>query len=142
MLPSLRAGTLSRAIVITLIHTYFVPIPHYDFLIEHPADNFNDTGVIFILKRPGLDEFMEAAAKLFEMVVFTASSRAYTDPILDWLDVNGTLISPRLFYRECSRFVRLLADGRAETVTVKDLRRNTIVFQPTTRYSFQAIRIN
>ena len=82
MLPSLCAGTLSRAIVITLIHTYFVPIPHYDFLIEHPADNFNDAGVIFILKRPALDEFMEAAAKLFEVVVFTASSRAYADPIL------------------------------------------------------------
>jgi len=39
-----------------------------------------------VAKRPGLDEFLEKASKWYELVVFSASSRAYVDAVLDGID--------------------------------------------------------
>ncbi len=52
---------------------------------------------MFVLKRPGCDEFMTAVAAQYEVVVFTASLAKYANPLLDLLDPTGTLIHARLF---------------------------------------------
>lgn len=38
---------------------------------------------VFVLKRPGVDEFLERMAKTYEVIVFTASLPQYANPLLD-----------------------------------------------------------
>eukprot|EP00249_Psilotum_nudum_P016934 c26064_g1_i2 orf=112-681(-) len=55
---------------------------------------------IYVLKRPGLDQFLITMGKTFEVVIFTAGTKDYADPLLNKLDTNGT-ISHRLFRDSC-----------------------------------------
>ncbi|CAI5709038.1 unnamed protein product [Hyaloperonospora brassicae] len=52
-------------------------------------------------KRPGLDRFLEEAAKHYDVYVFTAGLEAYGKPILDALDPKGTLFAGRFFRASC-----------------------------------------
>lgn len=54
-----------------------------------------------VYKRPGLDRFLEEAAKHFDLYVFTAGLEAYGKPILNELDPKGTLIMGRFFRESC-----------------------------------------
>lgn len=47
---------------------------------------------MFVLKRPGVDEFLERVAKLYEVIIFTASLPQYANPLLD-------LVRHRIFLR-------------------------------------------
>ena len=51
--------------------------------------------------RPGTKEFLEAMAKHYEVVIFTASLSNYADPLMDLLDPKG-LCTSRLFREHCS----------------------------------------
>ena len=81
----------------TLVHSSFTMV-NSDFTIEIIIDRqvFN----IYVLKRPGVDEFLRKCAELFEVVIFTASLAAYADPLLNLLDPDG-LIGFRLFRNSC-----------------------------------------
>ncbi|RLN93760.1 hypothetical protein BBJ28_00013371 [Nothophytophthora sp. Chile5] len=54
-------------------------------------------------KRPGLDRFLEEAAKHFDVYVFTAGLEAYGKPILDELDPKGNLFAGRFFRASCQQ---------------------------------------
>ena len=102
LLPQ-RASDLGRNTLIldldeTLVHSSFTKIKA-DINIEIRIDG--DSFKVYVLKRPGVDEFLAKCAELFEVVVFTASLQAYADPLLDALDPKG-LISFRLFRDSCS----------------------------------------
>merc|ERR1719491_993140 len=58
------------------------------------------TGWIYV--RPFARLFLEIVARLFEVVVFTASSRSYADQVLDTLDPEGKCISRRLYRQHCT----------------------------------------
>lgn len=58
------------------------------------------TGWIYV--RPFARLFLEIAARLFEVVVFTASSRSYADQVLDNLDPEGRCLSARLYRQHCT----------------------------------------
>ena len=125
LLPPLAAEQADKMTLVldmdeTLIHTSYLPIPDYDFRLKFRE--ISPSGYLYILKRPGVHEFLEAAAKLFEVVVFTAANRTYANAVLKKLDVNGTLISHRLFHGQCSQ-MKVVKNGREETANVKDLGR-------------------
>ncbi|MCL7024166.1 hypothetical protein MKW94_019146 [Papaver nudicaule] len=65
----------------------------------------------YVLKRPGVDEFLESISKKFEIVVFTAGLKEYASLVLDKIDPNG-VITHRLYLDSCKEM-----DGRF----VKDL---------------------
>ena len=56
---------------------------------------------MFVLKRPGLDEFLEEMAQYFEIVIYTASLSLYADSLIDLLDTKH-LVSHRLFREHCT----------------------------------------
>lgn len=55
---------------------------------------------VYVLKRPGVDEFLVEMSKYYEIVVYTASLDKYADPLLDLLDPAKT-IRARLFRESC-----------------------------------------
>ena len=95
----------------TLVHSSFFPFEKNDVVL-----NVNFDGVfynIYILIRPGAEQFIQEMGKYFEIIVFTASIEAYASPLLDILD-KGKNIKYRL-YREHCNFVN--------GVFIKDLKR-------------------
>jgi len=55
---------------------------------------------VYVIKRPGVDEFLIEMAKHYEIVIYTASLNKYADPLLDLLDPQKT-IRFRLFRESC-----------------------------------------
>jgi Dullard-like phosphatase family protein len=82
----------------TLVHSSFKPVPNADFIISIELEG--EIHHVYVLKRPGVDQFMKAVAEKFEVVVFTASLAKYADPLLDILDPQGN-VRHRLFREAC-----------------------------------------
>ena len=82
----------------TLVHSSFQAVPNPDYIIPVNIDNVIHN--VYVLKRPGVDEFMRRMAEDYEVVIFTASLSKYADPLLDELDIHK-VISKRLFRESC-----------------------------------------
>ena len=68
----------------TLVHSSFEPFPKNDIVL-----NVNFEGIfykIYVLVRPGVEEFIKNISKYYELVVFTASLSKYALPLLYILD--------------------------------------------------------
>ncbi|KAK8502332.1 hypothetical protein V6N12_002048 [Hibiscus sabdariffa] len=100
-LASDRLKTIVLDLDETLVHSSPDPPPKiYDFMIK---PNIYGVGMNFyVLKRPGVDEFLEAISKKYEVVVFTAGLEPYASLLLDILDPKG-LISHRLYRDSCKQ---------------------------------------
>ncbi|ORX91747.1 NIF-domain-containing protein [Basidiobolus meristosporus CBS 931.73] len=85
----------------TLVHTSFEVVEQADFII--PVEIEGQYHNAYILKRPGVDEFLREVGKTFEIVVFTASLSKYADPVLDTLDVHK-VVHYRLFRESCYNY--------------------------------------
>jgi len=84
----------------TLVHCRIECLnsPKHSFCIR-----FQETSALgFVYVRPFAHLFLQIAARLFEVVVFTASSRAYADQVLDKLDPDNTCLSARLYRQHCT----------------------------------------
>ena len=57
----------------------------------------NETGKGMIIFRPGLDQFLNELSTLYEMVVFTAGTQEYDDPILDEIENTNKFFTKRLY---------------------------------------------
>lgn len=84
----------------TLVHSSFKPVPSSDFILSIEMDGV--THKVYVLKRPGVDEFLVKMAEIYEIVIFTASLDKYANPLLDLLDTHK-VISSRLYREHCSR---------------------------------------
>jgi len=117
----------------TLVHSSFKPIPNADFVISIELE-----GVIhrvYVLKRPGVDNFLRVVGAKFEVVVFTASLAKYADPLLDILD-KGKVVKARLFREACvhhyGNYVKDLSHlgRRLENTIIIDNSPFSYMFQP------------
>lgn len=82
----------------TLVHSSFKPVPDADFIV--PVEIEGTVYKVYVLKRPFVDEFLDAVAEDYEVVIFTASLSKYANPLLDMLDKNQ-VVSHRLFRESC-----------------------------------------
>uniref|UniRef100_A0A913HA09 protein-serine/threonine phosphatase n=1 Tax=Strongyloides stercoralis TaxID=6248 RepID=A0A913HA09_STRER len=82
----------------TLVHSSFLPVQNADFII--PVEIEGVQHKVYVLKRPFVDEFLDAVGKKYECILFTASLAKYADPVSDLLDPKGNLRS-RLFRESC-----------------------------------------
>lgn len=118
----------------TLIHSQPDPPPaKFDFMVSPVihGERMN----FYVLKRPGVDIFLEEISKKFEVVIFTAGLKEYASLVLDCLDPEKAAISHRLYRDSCKetdgKFVKDLAGmGR-------DLNKIVIVDDNPNSYSFQ-----
>ncbi|CAI4045681.1 hypothetical protein SKDZ_12G0470 [Saccharomyces kudriavzevii ZP591] len=85
----------------TLVHSSFKYLRSADFVL--PVEIDDQVHNVYVIKRPGVEEFLERVGKLFEVVVFTASVSRYGDPLLDILDTNK-VIHHRLFREACYNY--------------------------------------
>jgi CTD small phosphatase-like protein 2 len=117
----------------TLVHCATVPVQgtSYEFTV-----NFNSVEYrIYARRRPYVDEFLRRMARVYEVVVFTASQAVYADKLLDLLDPKHELISGRLFRDSCvnveGNFIKDL------TVIERPLSRMAIVDNSPQTFGFQ-----
>ncbi|KAI0409892.1 HAD-like domain-containing protein [Xylaria palmicola] len=82
----------------TLVHSSFKILHQADFTI--PVEIEGNYHNVYVIKRPGVDQFMKRVGELYEVVVFTASVSKYGDPLLDQLDIHK-VIHHRLFRESC-----------------------------------------
>uniref|UniRef100_A0ACD5TK72 Uncharacterized protein n=1 Tax=Avena sativa TaxID=4498 RepID=A0ACD5TK72_AVESA len=120
----------------TLIHSQTDPVPaRYDFTVRPVICGQAIT--FYVCKRPGVDDFLRAAAEAFEVVIFTAGLEQYASLVLDRLDPAGALIAHRLYRGACrddgdGRLVKdLSATGRAlSCAIIVDDNPNAYALQP------------
>ncbi|KAH7319120.1 plasma membrane phosphatase required for sodium stress response [Rhexocercosporidium sp. MPI-PUGE-AT-0058] len=82
----------------TLVHSSFKILHQADFTI--PVEIEGQYHNVYVIKRPGVDQFMKRVGELYEVVVFTASVSKYGDPLLDQLDIHH-VVHHRLFRESC-----------------------------------------
>ncbi|KAH0606633.1 uncharacterized protein H6S33_003467 [Morchella sextelata] len=82
----------------TLVHSSFKVLHQADFTI--PVEIEGNYHNVYVIKRPGVDQFMKRVGELYEVVVFTASVSKYGDPLLDQLDIHH-VVHHRLFRESC-----------------------------------------
>ena len=82
----------------TLVHTSLAPMSQPD--ISFPLENSTHTA--YVKKRPFADEFLRFCSPLFEIVIFTAATSEYANPLLDQLDPDRQLLAHRLFREHCT----------------------------------------
>lgn len=85
----------------TLVHSSFKYLRTADFVI--PVEIDNQVHHVYVIKRPGVDEFLKKVGQWYEVVVFTASVLKYGDPLLNKLDINKS-IHHRLFRDSCYNY--------------------------------------
>ncbi|KAL6949790.1 hypothetical protein ACO0QE_000452 [Hanseniaspora vineae] len=124
----------------TLVHSSFKYVRNADFVI--PVEIDNQVHNVYVIKRPGVDKFLETVAKYYEVVVFTASVSRYGDPLLDILDNvktnhGGKLnVHHRLFRDSCytyeGNYVKNLSQiGRPlEDIIILDNSPASYIFHP------------
>lgn len=124
-LVSDKKGTIVLDLDETLVHSCLdPPPPRYDFTVTR---NMNRVTINFyVLKRPGMDEFLEMISKKYEVVVFTAGHKDYASKVLDILDPKGLFISHR-FYRDSCKRVRGIKFVKDLSKIGRDLKKVVIV---------------
>jgi len=83
----------------TLVHCSVDKVDECDLIF--PVVFNGEHYKVYMSKRPGFKQFLEAVAPLFEVVVFTASQQCYADKLLNLVDPEHCLIHHRLFRHHC-----------------------------------------
>ncbi|KAJ4753802.1 CTD small phosphatase-like protein [Rhynchospora pubera] len=133
LLPPTHKKTLFLDLDNTLITTKSQSPPkRYDLRMR--KETKGGTKWYYVIKRPGVDELFRAAVDFdFEIVIFTAGSRDYASPILDWLDPNKEFISHRLYRDSCT----MIGNGRLiKNITTTGRRLDLSVFVDDNPMSF------
>ncbi|KAJ2786512.1 hypothetical protein GGI15_001476 [Coemansia interrupta] len=85
----------------TLVHSSFREVEHPDYVVPVVLEGQEHN--VYVVKRPGVDEFMRIMGEYYEIVVFTASLSMYADPVLDLLD-KSKVVHHRLFRESCNLY--------------------------------------
>ena len=83
----------------TLVHSSTTSFLKNDIILDVEFDNIVYN--IYVLVRPGAENFIKKLAKFYEIVIFTASISRYASPLLDKLDKENN-IKYRLYREHCT----------------------------------------
>jgi len=88
--PDNRAMTLVLDLDETLVHCSSEVMKGADFVF--PVRFRGVIYQVYVRKRPHFEEFLKKCSQMFEVIVFTASEKAYADRLLNIIDPNGQYI--------------------------------------------------
>jgi len=94
-----RKVTLVLDLDETLVHSTMEQCDDADFTF--PVFYDMKEHVVYVKKRPHVHMFLQKMAKMFEVVIFTASQSVYANQLLDVLDPENKLFSKRFFRESC-----------------------------------------
>ncbi|KAK9826488.1 hypothetical protein WJX81_005012 [Elliptochloris bilobata] len=117
----------------TLVHSTLDTCESPDFAFSVAFNGRQHT--VNVKRRPHLAAFLEAAAALFEVVVFTASQKVYAEQLINVLDPGRRLIRHRVFRDSC-----VLVDGnylKDLSVLGRDLACTAIIDNSPQAFGFQ-----
>uniref|UniRef100_A0A7S3DL54 FCP1 homology domain-containing protein n=1 Tax=Palpitomonas bilix TaxID=652834 RepID=A0A7S3DL54_9EUKA len=97
----------------TLLHSSPTEPEHFDFTVTVKKDVGEGKATFWVLKRPGVDEFLAQMHEMYEIVIFTASTQRYADAVLNAFS-GSQYIHHRLYRQHCTS---------VQWRTVKDLGR-------------------
>ncbi|XP_024199842.1 CTD small phosphatase-like protein, partial [Rosa chinensis] len=116
----------------TLVHTEATVPQRFNFVVRPIIRGTKMT--FYVIKRPGVDQFLQRLAEKYEVVVFTAGMREYATLVVDRLDRQG-VISHSLYRDSCKEMNgRLVKDLSG---LGRDLRRVVIVDDNPNSYFLQ-----
>ncbi|KAJ0233660.1 hypothetical protein HA466_0280130 [Hirschfeldia incana] len=119
----------------TLVHsTTQMPGVRYDFMVMVRMES--EILPVFVVKRPGLTEFLERLGESFEVVVFTAGLEDYASQVLDKIDRKG-VITQRLYRDSCREVNGRYVKDLSMVVGKEDLGSVLIVDDNPSSYSLQ-----
>ncbi|KAJ1770071.1 hypothetical protein LPJ74_003512 [Coemansia sp. RSA 1843] len=106
LLPSIARNHSGRKCLVldldeTLVHSSFREVEQPDYVVPVVLEGQEHN--VYVVKRPGVDEFMRIMGQYYEVVVFTASLAMYADPVLDLLD-KSKVVHHRLFRESCNLY--------------------------------------
>eukprot|EP00743_Colponemidia_sp_Colp-15_P006419 GILK01006908.1.p1 GENE.GILK01006908.1~~GILK01006908.1.p1 ORF type:complete len:441 (-),score=54.19 GILK01006908.1:354-1676(-) len=117
----------------TLVHCSLEPLATADLTFNVL---FNNTDFqVHVCKRPHLEHFLSTVAEWFEVIVFTASQKAYAEKLLNILDPDHKWIKHRVYRESC-----VVIDGnylKDLTVLNRDLNQVFIVDNSPQAFAFQ-----
>jgi CTD small phosphatase-like protein 2 len=111
----------------TLIHADFdVNWSEHDHTVYFHYEGHQVSVPIII--RPGVFQFLEKIAEIFEIYIFTASKKEYADAILNFLDPENKIFAKRFYREHCINFknrifikdMRIFADRKPENLIILD----------------------
>ena len=85
----------------TLVHSIFINVNNSNCDISLNINFENRNIKANVLKRPGVDEFLNKMSNLYEIVIFTASLSQYAIPLIEQLD-KKKVCNFKLFREHCS----------------------------------------
>lgn len=110
--------TLALDLDETLVHCSLQPLEGSAFSLRVPCNESDSIYIVNVRKRPFLDLFLEHVSKIYEVVIFTASKRAYAERLLQKLDPKRTFVRHRLFREHCTKLPPEIA---GEEVMIQNL---------------------
>jgi CTD small phosphatase-like protein 2 len=106
LLPKRDANDDRKTLVLdmdeTLVHCSFQDEPNTPCDWKFTLESGRSMTDVFCWVRPNLEEFLRAASKMYEIVVFTAGQELYANKVLDLIDPTG-YIEHRLFRQHCTQ---------------------------------------
>ena len=75
-----------------MVHSIFINVNNSNCDISLNINFENRNIKANVLKRPGVDEFLEKMSNLYEIVIFTASLSQYAIPLIEQLDKKKFVI--------------------------------------------------
>ncbi|OMJ86642.1 hypothetical protein SteCoe_11791 [Stentor coeruleus] len=103
VLPAVTRSSHKRTLVLdldeTLVHSSQQPIENPDNIVT--LSNGTNTRTFFVKYRPGLMEFLRKVLKVFELVIYTASTKEYAEQVINKLDPQRKILKYRLYRDDC-----------------------------------------